>query len=209
MHTKYFVYISDPSAAHSFQLPYSLLNGEKVRLQLSSQNIKTANYHVKLTETISEANDGSCVGYPTQKHQSYSECVDAELREKILPALGCMVPWMSKLDYCDGSVEILPKHEDVAQMLFDLNWRLWGGVQYKTAACPLPCTLLSAHATFQHSGTGYYHNALFLDFGEDIKTENILLAYDLSALLVEIGSSLGLWLGKPYKILMSLIDIFH
>ena len=36
-------------------------------------------------------------------------------------------------------------------------------------------------------------------FEEDIKVENILLEYNFAALLVEIGSCLGLWLGKAYK----------
>ena len=44
--------------------------------------------------------DGSCVDYPNPKYASYSKCVEAELREKILPALGCMVPWMTKKDQC-------------------------------------------------------------------------------------------------------------
>ena len=36
----------------------------------------------------------------------------------------------------------------------------------------------------------------FLFFEDNVKVETIVVAYDALALLVEIGSSLGLWLGK-------------
>ena len=198
--SEYAVYVSDPAAANSFQLPYSLLTGDSMRIILASNSTKFVDFNIKLTETIFEANDGSCYDYPTQTHQNYADCVDSELREQILPVLGCMVPWMSKLDYCTNRVQILPEYNNILQMLYTLNRRAWGGVQYKPAACSVPCTLLSAHATFQQSGIGASNNAIVLDFDEDIKVETILLAYDCAALLVEIGSSLGLWLGKSYKI---------
>ena len=141
------------------------------------------------------------------RHKSYSDCVDAELREQILPVLGCMVPWMSLSthDHCTEPVKILPEHENVAQMLLTLNQRAWGGIQYKSEGCPLPCTLVSTHATFQQSGSGYHDNLILLHFEDDIKVENIVLAYDFAALLVEVGSSLGLWLGKAYQIMMPLL----
>ena len=37
---------------------------------------------------------------------------------------------------------------------------------------------------------------IYLFFEDNVKVETIVLAYDAPALLVEIGSSLGLWLGK-------------
>ena len=204
--SEYLAFISDPAAANSFQLPHSLQTGETIRLLFTSEVTKFTSYNIKLKETSFLTNDGSCVSYPTSRHKSYSDCVDAELREQILPALGCMVPWMSKLDHCTEPLQKLPEHESVAQMLFSLSYRAWGGIQYKSNVCPLPCTLVSTHATFQQSGSGFSENGIFLHFEDDIKVENIVLAYDFAALLVEIGSSLGLWLGKPKEIKMTFID---
>ena len=80
--------------------------------------------------------------------------------------------------------------------LFAASFRAWGGIQYKSERCLLPCTVLSAHATYQQYGTGTFpQNFLGLFFEENIAVEEIALAYDSTALLVEIGSCLGLWLG--------------
>ena len=203
-HSEYIVFVSDPAAANSFQLPYSLLTGETIRPVFFSKVKRFACYNIKLKETIIGTNDGSCVGYRTPRHQSYSDCVDDELRALILPTLGCMVPWMSNADGCTGTLQIKQKHQNILQMLLTLNYVSWGGIQYKSDACPLPCSLISANAKFQQSGVGIQHDTVYLDFEEDIKVEKIVLAYGFTSLLVEIGSSLGLWIGKTHNINMLL-----
>ena len=80
----------------------------------------------------------------------------------------------------------------------------WGSLEIKSETCPLPCTIFSVHATKTSSliiesdpGSG-----IELFFREDIQVEKIVLAYDSTALLVEFGSCLGLWLG------LSVVGIF-
>ena len=197
--SEYFVFVSDQAAANPFQLPYSLLTGDKIRLIVTPGITKFVDYNIKLTETIVNTDDGSCVDYPTQTHRSYTECVDAELRAEMLSALGCMVPWMSTQDHCTGLIQRSPKQENFNKKFLSIIRRSWGGIQYKSHFCPLSCTLVSAHAMFQQEGIGTNINRILLDFEEDMKIENILLEYSFTALLVEIGSCLGLWLGKPYK----------
>ena len=149
----YFLFVSDPAATTNFQLPYSLLTGDKIRMTATVVP-RYFMYNIKLKETTEKAEDVSCVDYPYNTHESYSDCVDADLRDKILPRLGCMVPWISDNDACVGLVHVEPKHKDLVEWLHSLVLSSWGGIQYKSAICPLPCTLLSAHATFQISGTG-------------------------------------------------------
>ena len=119
------------------------------------------------------------------------------MRARILPTLGCMIPWISRRDGCTKHIQRLPKH----QLL--LNWILiiidtnsWGGIEYKSQSCPTSCTLLSTHSEkILSSFSSVDYNSIFLYFGEEIKVENIVLSYDSTSLLVEIGSCLGLWLG--------------
>ena len=60
-----------------------------------------------------------------------------------------------------------------------------------------------SHATFKHAGIGDFQtNFVNLNFDDSIEEEKIIPAYDLAALLVEVGSSLGLWLG------LSVVGVF-
>ena len=108
-----------------------------------------------------------------------------------------MVPWMSKEDQCSGHIQRLPEMEHLIEWLYSLVQSSWGGIQYTSESCLLPCSLLSAHATYQASGTHsiLQYNYISLHFDERVAVEQILLFYNSENLLVEIGSCLGLWLG--------------
>ena len=148
-----YVFISDPAAANLFQIPYSLSTGDKIELKTSSV-LKYVNYNIQLKETTVETNDGSCTTYPYHNHQTYSDCVDVDLRERIQSSLGCMVPWMSRTDHCAGSIHRLPEQKDLIEWLYSIGLYSWGGIMYHSAACPPPCTTLASHSTFQLSGNG-------------------------------------------------------
>lgn len=115
-----------------------------------------------------------------------------------------MVPWMSGINQCEGHIQILPEQEKLKQWLFELIDATWAGFQYVSASCPLPCTIMSVHAKYQLTTTklNSTKNIIFLHFENNVKEETIVIAYGLGDLLVEIGSSLGLWLG------LSVVGIF-
>ena len=94
----YHFYVSDPAMVNSFQLPYSLLTGEKIWFETMPNSTlkKYVEYNIQLKETTVRTKDGSCSNYPYHNHASYYNCVGDEMRENILPVLGCMVPWISK-----------------------------------------------------------------------------------------------------------------
>ena len=134
--------------------------------------------------------------YPTKGFTSCTDCIEAEIKEKIVPALGCMVPWISDRDACEGSRERLPQHEHLFIWLYGITRRSWGNFLYKSDECRPPCSYLTAHSTkslFGSTGKGKNHIELYIL--EQVEVEKILLAYDSGDLLVEIGSCLGLWLG--------------
>ena len=142
-------------------------------------------------------NDGSCTDYPSQTHQNYAACIDAEMRERILPVLGCMVPWMAQANSCQGPFLRLPEHKDLLDWIFVMVLNSIGGKQYESKKCPLPCKILSVKSTFLQTeelpeGDANY---FILFFSNDVQVRRIVLAYGLDDLLVEVGSCLGLWLG--------------
>ena len=204
----YNIFISDPAAENSFQLPFILMTGEKVRVADSIEK-KYFVYNIQLKEIIVKTNDGSCVDYPTQQHNSYADCVGAELKRKILPTLGCMVPFISRKDHCTEPIQRLPKHDNLTEALYKISADSYGGIQYQAESCPLPCSHLSSHSTFIESivNLRLKDSQLLIVFGDDIENEEIVLAYDSTALLVEIGSCLGLWLGLSVVGMYDMIEL--
>ena len=50
----------------------------------------------------------------------------------------------------------------------------FGGIQYKSAGCPLPCTHVTVQSAFQDSGNGYAYNAFFLFVENDVVIEKVI-----------------------------------
>ena len=136
---------------------------------------------------------GPCI-YPGDNFEGYSDCVNEESYQKILSVLGCMVPWMSDRNQCKGPVQRLTKHENLIKWLMMNYKNSKTGFHYKSLACPLPCTLLSAHSKYIRS-SNHDKNKLVLYIEDRVRVESVALAYGWDSLLVEIGSCLGLWLG--------------
>ena len=182
-------------------MPYSVA-GERISIIVDPEKPKYYEFQVKLTETRIETNDGSCINYPSPEHQTYTACVDEELRGIVVPTLGCMIPWMSEQDKCTGHLERLPKYQQTEKWSFNIILDSWRGAQYKSARCPLPCNILKAN-TLHYLHSGYITENLFgLYIEDDVKVERTVFAYSFTDLLVEIGSCLGLWLG------LSVVGIF-
>ena len=195
----YVVYITDRASALHFQLQRPLTTGDKIHLDIPDNFTmrKIASYNVELTERQVTIRDGSCTKYPDEAgHASYPDCVEDENRRRILPVLGCMVPWMSDEDQCKEAIQRMPKHDDIFKWIQSIYKNTWTGNHYRFSSCPLPCTLVSAHANVLQQTTTNSKGDHRIDmyFKESVKVENVILAYNMDSLLVEIGSSLGLWL---------------
>ena len=213
--TEYFIFLSDSATSLPFQLPYSLLTGDRIKIVLHPNSTvkKYVHYNIQLKETNVRTGDESCWEYPTQIYESYADCVGAEMKEKILPVLGCMIPWISKSDRCVGPIHRMQGHESLVQWIYTIIRDAFGGIQYQSESCLLPCSVLSLHATYLQSGSGDFEDfdSVDLFFSKSVKVETVMLAYDFTALLVEIGSCLGLWLGLSVVGVLdvSLLATFH
>ena len=193
---KYIVYVLDPTANNHFQIPFSLGLGEGMYIKFHENTSVVKAYRIQLKETTMETGV-ACLNYPTAQFKTYSECIDEEIRRGMLQSLGCMVPWMSGKDQCTSPVQRKSEHKALIESVRSKVDDAYGGMEFRAdAACPRPCSLVSAYSRYSSFSTGYKTNTLILQFDEDILVENIKLAYSFINLLVEIGSCLGLWLGK-------------
>ena len=143
----YFIFVSDVAAVTNFQLPVYLLTGQKLYLYMKSSKPKIEHYNIKLKEvSVQTGEEETCTWYPNDAFDNYADCIDVEMREKIMPVLGCMVPWMSAQDPCDGTRRMGLVHKQLLSWVSAVIRDSFGGIQYKSRRCLKPCSLLSAHA---------------------------------------------------------------
>ena len=78
------------------------------------------------------------------------------------------------------------------------------GLHYESEACRLPCThiLVKVKRLNTKFVNEYKSHHISLTFENNVKIERVVLAYGFTSFLVEVGSSLGLWLG------LSVVAIF-
>ena len=103
----YTITVSDPNFASHFQLSDDLMQGDKIltKLYFSPETKVFTQYKIVLEETIMEANYGTCTVYPNWQYHNFTHCFDEEMRKKMLPVLGCMIPWTSPNDRCTGLIQ--------------------------------------------------------------------------------------------------------
>ena len=98
----------------------------------------------------------------------------------------------------------LSQHEGILAWLSEIYTNTWFGLRYKSAACPLPCSVLTftVHYRDDIRASTRVHDSINIAFDKEVEVEHIVDAYGPTALLVEVGSALGLWLG------LSVVGIF-
>ena len=194
--TEFVVYVSDPSASVHFQLPYDLITGDRITIKGTGYGNAMKFYNVRFNKMIRLQSKGNCAEYHgNSAYQSYSECVANKDFEAMKYAFGCIVPWMSESDQCSAPIMRLDNHDDIIHWIKKVYVRAATEFKYKSDNCLPPCTVLYTVAKYVREQVYKNNNKLYISFSEDIETSTEVLAYDFSSLLVEIGGSMGLWLG--------------
>ena len=184
--SKHEIFIADPSASTRFQVP--LMDGDQIIFKNVGNNLGEWLLHnIHIEENVNQVGDGSCRTYPNSQFNSYTDCVNAEMKEWILPALGCMPPWISGEQTCDMNIQRNPEHEQVVEWLFEISQDSWGRNLYHSPVCPLPCTSMSISSKFCLSKVSVFgENEIQLQFSSSIRVMTLKLSYDFGDLLVEV-----------------------
>ena len=185
------IFLYDPVNSNNFLFPQ--LTGDKI-LHDNKEGLKLMVFKITLKETEDKTGGDRCIEYPNKRYQSFSQCLQTDVVSKTRPVFGFTLPFFTTTDKARKPIQRQKKHEPTVRWLQKIAHNSFGGILYQPAACPPPCTTLTATSE-QQQKFSYKSRAVSIFINDIVEVQTTVLSYDMGSLLVEVGSSLGLWLG--------------
>ena len=130
-------------------------------------------YNIQLDEGIGLQSQEACAYYSDHtEYPSYTDCVDQENYEAMLPVFGCVVPWMSASHHqCQAPIQRLAGHDALIKRVKFLHEHAMTGFPYKPTRCLPPCKVLISKARYLRTLTGkMITNRLRIYLSENVET---------------------------------------
>ena len=160
-------------------------------------------YKIRLTviSNMDPLHIGSCKDY-TSEQENYADCVDEILQQVMIPELGCIPPFLSPKNQCNKTFEYTRVQKFFRKIDF------WNSYMMKLIDmeeitiqqnCTDPCFVTKSEVQLQNQGPPDHPLETFAKI--NLKFKNVaeknfrVIDYEFFDFLIEIGSSLGLWLG--------------
>ena len=196
------IIIADTGRNPYYMLNTDSVNGDAIEQQ---QNLRKA-FSINFEETHWLEESGECTNYGEgADFKTFADCLANEHEKIFKPILGCNVPWLSaprNSDICRGRVHLTPKaSSSFRKNLYERLTRIEiAGAISHSNGCLKPCEELQAYSTQQRRIVGFNsaklrQTSLKIIFGKKVKITKYQRAYGLFELVVDVGSSLGLWIG--------------
>ena len=184
------VILSDVGRSTYFELETKTVSGDPIEVKKNETKI----YSITFEEIHWMKEQGECANYgKDEKYLSYADCIANDHEQKFKPVTGCCVPWLSNTenpDICKGRIR-LPAYSDWLNQFADFMSGYDLGSESK---CLKSCLELQAHTSlrriFRKGQT-----SIILNIKKAVKRTTYVKAYELFDLVVDVGSSLGLWIG--------------
>ena len=159
--------------------------------------------NVKTTVSQKRTDRGTCNIY--QSVTGYSKCIENSYISLFNKVLGCVPPWFrhdinDSMIVCSQQIDFKDEQsaKKVKAQLYNIivDAQFMKGSKFESDLCLPPCQQLIYNVELaKHEKGSYDHNWINIKFAEVIDIETEINGYDSFRLIIEVGSSLGLWLG--------------
>ena len=200
------VIFTDPNSQLYHRVGTNIVKGERIQVKANTGKMSGTQTYYKLKMTLLEKSEKK-FNCTTEVFVTYAECVNGELKKNLMQLLGCIPPWLMPMirvtpDHkCPETMNIESKiktdfiKRKLLQFVKQINYQARVELESDNA-CKLPCNQLEiyAHETSYFKGD-WEKNWFNLHFEDMADVNKDVSNYDEFNLIVEVGSSLGLWIG--------------
>ena len=191
------VLVNDPGTALHYIINTESFTGDKIEPEYGHTY-----YALQLEEIHWNREVGECMDYGVgETFETYADCIENEHDKTFHPLLGCEIPWLSapgQFGMCEGFIPMISSEnyknfeEEIVKIY---NHRLYK-ISGKFRACPKPCIEVRIQCQKTYIESSYLdYSYMYVYFESSTKVTKHILAYGLFEMVVDIGSSLGLWIG--------------
>ena len=180
-------------------------NGRVYARPISKDLFDSVSYTVDCQLHDSKIYNGqSCTDHKIM-NSSYGQCIESIMSGHLVKCYGCLPPWFptQKGLTCESEKAVAIQDTAICKRVFDEFISLFLGRDLKMFKPCLPdCLKMSLQLKQTSNSYGKKHTRLSIFTSEQVDVIKDTYSYDLFNLVVDIGSSLGLWLG------LSALNIF-
>ena len=205
------IYFSDSFHQPTFQLVSDAMASDPILIGNGKNPGESSYYEIDITITEKRNREGTCRNY--ENPSDYGECVDSTVRMKMIDMIGCIPPWIkfnvveNDHDICTNQFQLTSdKAMDIVSVMEQLgnDIKFLKDMELTSEECKPSCTQIKVASKMRSYKSGNWTGNYFaMLFNDNLKVQKEVTSYDIFSLFVEIGSSLGLWIG------LSAMGIFH
>ena len=215
------IVLADPQTNLFYKINTDSMTGDPIA---SKQGYRLS-YLVEFEEIHWLKESGECTNYGEgAEFKTIADCVANKQENVFSPILGCKVPWLAAPEdpnICKGTVELDSKTKNSIrseiQSVFTNLEQMMVEDQFRT--CLKPCQELKVHSKLrgqlkfvqERGRRNIKRYAIVLSFKKKVKVTRYFNGYGLFDLVVEAGSSLGLWIGLSalgvFDLVVELVDV--
>ena len=191
----YDILMLDPNRFNGIRFNEESYEGDK--LTYDSADLNVYDIEIRSEELDKRDIEADCEEYVTE---TYQDCIEREAKKDLVDLLGCNVPWFTSIEQtiCRfDTPNITTKVQQNLIQYMDVMNSYTVEMYASSKMCKKSCRSLTIIARKSNSFDvgSINHTLVYLFFNPSVKNTKYILKVNHLDLLVNVGSSLGLWLG--------------
>ena len=199
------ILISDSRYSTYYSLDYENNHVDPIRIHKEPDEMYSYSVEINLDDTRNPYKESNC---KDAVNNEYEACVDDYLWEYVQRSMPCNPPWLSSHHQCNESLRNISVYqfladdfqEKIVEVLFEYR------KNFAEEKCKRPCVVMTNHAKLKGRGaTKFGISGAYLEFSPEVTMKSKVKAYDMFKFIIDVGSSLGLWIGLSALGLMDFV----